>query len=193
MFFIGDEEKRREEQATWDGHTSTADVTSKRAMTGISVEDQIKAIHHSQGLLEDSSQTAKMNAHQAMMGAQIKPPIPGGSVMIPPPPMPPKPLVNLAPPVMSSMPPPLPSQTSFVAPPPIVQPLMEDVLPASKRLKTGEDSLLPESEFLALHDSKGPVTFFVQVPHVPDKPEWNLNGQTISLVLPLSETVSFYS
>lgn len=163
-------------------------MTSKRAMTGISVEDQIKAIHHSQGLLEDTSQAAKMN--QAMMGAQIKPVIPSGGVMIPPPPMPPKPLVNLAPPVMSNMPPPLPPQTSFVVPPPIAQPLMEDLLPASKRLKTGEDSLMPESEFLALHDSKGPVTFFVQVPHVPDKPEWNLNGQTISLVLPLSETVN---
>jgi splicing factor 3A subunit 1 len=37
--------------ATWDGHTSSAEATSKRALTGISLEDQIKAIHQSQGLI----------------------------------------------------------------------------------------------------------------------------------------------
>ena len=166
------------EPVTWDGYSSTADVTSKRAMTGISVEDQIKAIHQSQGLLDvDSSKIGP-----SVINTQQPPRMPF------PPQMPPKPVVNLAPPINPVVP--------QFAPPPVQPPppaihqfdTNED-LPASKRLKTAEESLVPEKDFLALHDAKGPVRFHVQLPVVPEKPEWNLNGQTITLVLPLTETV----
>ena len=42
---IGEEDKRREEKAIWDGHSVTMEKATKRAMTGITVEDQIKQIH----------------------------------------------------------------------------------------------------------------------------------------------------
>ena len=38
--------------------------------------------------------------------------------------------------------------------------------------------------------SQSTVTFRVAVPNVTDKPEWKLNGQIISLALPLTDTVS---
>ena len=68
------------------------------------------------------------------------------------------------------------------APPPA-----EDDGPPSKKAKS-EEALIPEAEFLA--KSSGPVTFTVQVPKVPDKSEWKLNGQTVNLTLPLTDNVS---
>ncbi|XP_077977951.1 splicing factor 3A subunit 1-like [Glandiceps talaboti] len=59
--------------------------------------------------------------------------------------------------------------------------------PPSKRQKT-EDALIPEQQFLAKNPS--PVSFKVQVPSMPDKPEWNLKGQTMTLTLPLTDQVS---
>jgi len=35
------------------------------------------------------------------------------------------------------------------------------------------------------------VTFKVQVPVVPDKPEWKLNGQQLTITLPITDPVSF--
>lgn len=192
---IIDEEKRRElEQSTWE---SSSDTTSKRALGGISVEDQIKAIHQSQGLLDDSGVVAQSGSRIGPTVTQqqqqppphqlsMKPP----SMMAPPPMMPPKPLVNLAPPIPSGAPFGVPPSVPNIAPPTSSLLLSDDLQPASKRLKTGEDNLIPENEFLSMHEAKGPVTFYVHLPLVPEKPEWNLNGQLISLVLPLTETVS---
>merc|ERR1719510_801631 len=53
----------------------------------------------------------------------------------------------------------------------------------------GEDNLMPEADFLARNVS--PVTFRVLVPNVgADKPEWKLNGQMLSVTLPLSDPIS---
>jgi len=59
--------------------------------------------------------------------------------------------------------------------------------PPSKRSRT-EDQLVPEHDFLTQH--KGPVTFQVQVPNMLDKSEWKLGGQSFSITLPLTDTVS---
>merc|ERR1712179_582437 len=59
-----------------------------------------------------------------------------------------------------------------------IQPNMDDDEPASKRQRT-EENLIPEGEFLARNLS--PVTFKVMVPQMPDKPEWKLDGQILSL------------
>ena len=59
--------------------------------------------------------------------------------------------------------------------------------PPNKRSRT-EENLIPEEQFLARHS--GPVTLSVAVPSVPDKPEWKLDGQMMSLTLPLTETVN---
>ena len=37
---------------------------------------------------------------------------------------------------------------------------------------------------------QGPVSFKVQVPNHPDKPEWQLNGQSLTFTLPLTDNVS---
>merc|ERR550519_3081869 len=59
--------------------------------------------------------------------------------------------------------------------------------PQAKRQRT-EDNLIPEGEFMARNLS--PVTFKLSVPMMSDKPEWNLQGQMLSLTMPLTETVA---
>ena len=49
-------------------------------------------------------------------------------------------------------------------------------------------NLMPEADFLAQNVS--PVTFRVVVPNAQDNPEWKLNGQMLSVTLPLSDTIS---
>lgn len=167
-------------------------MTSKRAMSGISVEEQIKAIHQSQGLLEEIAHgKIGPTAQPSVTPLMSVPSQPMASLAPPPPPSlmsKPAVAVNLAPPVIppSGMPFGMSVQQSGVH----QFDTLADDLPASKRLKTGEDNLVPEKDFLDIHEANGPVKFHVQLPHVPDKPEWNLNGQTISLVLPLTETVA---
>jgi splicing factor 3A subunit 1 len=58
--------------------------------------------------------------------------------------------------------------------------------PPNKKTRQ-EDNLIPEDVFMQHH--KGPVTIQVQVPNVSDKPEWKLNGQTLSITIGLSETI----
>lgn len=55
-------------------------------------------------------------------------------------------------------------------------------------METAESNLIPEGEFLAKNAS--PVCFNVQIPSMPDKSEWKLDGKTISLTLPLTDQVS---
>src|SRR4051812_274688 len=46
----GEENENTRNEPQYDGHSNSMEMASKRAMTGISLEDQIKAIHQSQGL-----------------------------------------------------------------------------------------------------------------------------------------------
>lgn len=71
-------------------------------------------------------------------------------------------------------------------PVPSSRPTDEDE-PSAKKAKT-EEQLVPENDFLALN--KGPVTFRVQVPNMMDKSEWKLTGQSFTITLPLTDTVS---
>jgi splicing factor 3A subunit 1 len=63
----------------------------------------------------------------------------------------------------------------------------QDDEPSAKKAKT-EEQLVPENVFLSQHP--GPVTFRVLVPNVTDKSEWKLNGQTFSITLPMTDSVS---
>ena len=49
------------EGSIWDGHGSSMEKASKRAMSGITLEDQIRAIHTSKGLLDDPNASAAMS------------------------------------------------------------------------------------------------------------------------------------
>lgn len=109
-----------------------------------------------------------MRAPPGMLAMAQGGPPPLGFVPMPPPMAPP-----LAPP--PEMPP----------PPPSLPPLDDE--PPNKKSKT-EESLIPEAEFLARN--QGPVTVRVQVPGAQDKPEWKLQGQMLTLTLPLTDTVS---
>ena len=87
--------------------------------------------------------------------------------------MPPPPFVNPSPPV---------------APPVHSRDAEED--PGSKKTRTepAEAHLIPEDVFLSSNPS--PVSFGVQIPHMPDKVEWKLDGKTINLILPLTDQVT---
>ena len=63
--------------------------------------------------------------------------------------------------------------------------------PATKKSKMDagpEANLVPENVFMLKH--KGPVTFQVQVPNIPEKTEWKCNGQKIFLTIPITDPVS---
>lgn len=74
----------------------------------------------------------------------------------------------------------------FQGGPPPLHPEPSDE-PAAKKQKT-EENLIPEEEFIASNPS--PVTFQIIVPQVGDKPEWKLNGQTFTLTLPPTDSIS---
>jgi splicing factor 3A subunit 1 len=82
------------------------------------------------------------------------------------------------------MPPDMSGMHAMGMPPGLLPPVAEDE-PSSKKQKT-EDNLIPEDEYIAANPE--PVNVQIVVPQVPDKPEWQLNGQTINLTLPLTET-----
>lgn len=42
---IGEEERRRDERVTWDGHTSSVEAATRAARAHITLEDQIQQIH----------------------------------------------------------------------------------------------------------------------------------------------------
>lgn len=88
--------------------------------------------------------------------------------------------------------PPMPSMPPFMAPGHLPPPAplddpSEPMEPASKKQRT-EDSLIPEEEFLASHS--GTLSLNISVPNMPEKPELNLNGQTLSVTLNLTDMVS---
>ena len=123
----------------------------------------------------------------------------------PPPPEPPKSVVAAPAPVVSAIVPPVapmivgvPMRPAMVVPAPVFAPapppvfiqqsqMLEDDEPSAKRSRT-EENLIPEEIFMARNPST--VTMQVSVPSVPDKPEWKLEGQMLSITLSLSDTVN---
>ncbi|KAG9290545.1 hypothetical protein G9A89_020915 [Geosiphon pyriformis] len=55
---IGEEEEKRKriekEKVVWDGHTASINMATQRAAAGVSIDEQIAAIHRSKGLTSDS-------------------------------------------------------------------------------------------------------------------------------------------
>jgi hypothetical protein len=72
----------------------------------------------------------------------------------------------------------------------VPMPPPSEEMPAKRsRIEQAEGDFIPEQQFIASHP--GPVIIKVQVASVPDKTEWNLKGQTLSLTLPIEDLVSF--
>ena len=89
--------------------------------------------------------------------------------------MPPPPFVDPNPPVA----PPMPNKRDAD---------MDDMIGKKSRSEPAEANLIPEDVFLS--SNPNPVTFGVQIPHMPDKGEWKLDGNTIRLTLPPTDQVS---
>ena len=206
---MGEEDKAKEaaEKAGWDGHASSSEVAARNARQNISINEQIEQIHRTKGLIPDSSREKigpKVTAPNPAPPPQPPQVTAAPPVQPAPPPapfpmhMPPQPV---APPAQLIMPPPPPvmvapspfymTPTAPVymvpepdrAPPP--PPPAADEPPVKK---AREDNFIPEAEWMA--KNPGTVTFRVMIPNMPDKPEWQLNGQTITLTHPLSDTVA---
>jgi len=171
---MGEEEKLAGEKVTWDGHSSSAEAAARAARANISLDDQIAQIHRQKGLIPDQQDSK--------------------TVVVAAPPQPAVQQVQMVPPMIVGV----PMRPAMVVPTPVfvptrqmapvyIQPSMDDDEPASKRQRT-EENLIPEGEFLARNLS--PVTFKVMVPQMPDKPEWKLDGQILSLTLQLTDTVN---
>ena len=159
---------------TWDGHATSAESAARAARVNVSLDDQIAQIHRQKGLMEESL--------PSLPKVVVAPPAPA-------------PVASMVPPMIVGV----PMRPAMVVPAPVYVPpappvyiqgsaaIMEEDEPPNKRSRT-EENLIPEDQFLARNP--GPVTLSVAVPSVPDKPEWKLDGQMMSLSLPLTETVN---
>ena len=210
---MGEEEVRKDEKVTWDGHSSTAESASRAARANISINEQIEQIHRNKGFLAEKDKIGpsvisnppqppvQMTAPPVAAPPVVAPPVAPPTIRAPPAPpvvaMVPRP--PIAPPVMMAPNP----QPFFMGGPPQGFPPMgaapdmggppQEIMlpdadePANKRPR-GEDYLIPERDFLA--HNQGPVHFRVLCPIVNDKPEWNLTGQSIAMSIALTDTIS---
>ncbi|XP_057292699.1 splicing factor 3A subunit 1-like [Hydractinia symbiolongicarpus] len=108
--------------------------------------------------------------------------------MLPPNMMMPPQMQNMPPHQPGFMPPPMPSTgiegNQLVLPSPA-----EDEEPATKKARVEtETDLVPEDTFVA--QNRLPVTFRVQVPELPDKTEWQCQGQVLKICLPVTDQCS---
>jgi splicing factor 3A subunit 1 len=199
---LGEEEPRKDDRVTWDGHTSSVEAATRAASRNITLEDQIHQIHKVKGLLPDEEKE-KIGPKPATSGAGMKQTTSihqsmsvGGQQIHhhSAPPMPPVPQVQPVPVMMMPMRPPMipppfpfvPNPMAPLAPAPPVHEIPDEEPPNKK--SRSEDNLIPEAVFLQNH--KGPVTVQIQVPQVSDKPEWRLNGQMLSINLQLTDAIS---
>ncbi|KFD51600.1 hypothetical protein M513_07479 [Trichuris suis] len=206
---LGEEDVRRiDPKAIWDGHSVSVEATVKAAQAEISLEDQIAQIHRAQGLLPDKekdrigpkvvsdSEAASKemptaatapSSQKAPYTAPAPAPVLASSHLVKPVVMVPTAGMNVLTggmyqPVVTGMPPPA-SRLQYPTG-------GFDQEPSAKRQKTFEETLQPEDDWLKLYQDRGPIDVKVQLPIVPEKPEWKLNGNTLNIQLNLTDQVS---
>lgn len=112
---IGEEDKKKDDKVTWDGHTSSVEAATRAARANITLEEQIHQIHKVKGLLPDEekekigpkpvqSRSAEL---QHMAAAAVAAAKPQATLKAPPKPPAPKPIAppQPPPPTMQPMPP----------------------------------------------------------------------------------------
>lgn len=125
---LGEEETRKDDRVTWDGHTSSVEAATRAARANITLEDQIHQIHKVKGLLPDEEKekigpkpipgtvvNAK-NQHMQQQQQQQNSSIVGT----------PKPAMiahHSAPPMPPHVPPPVPVMMMPMRPPPMIRKL----------------------------------------------------------------------
>lgn len=157
----------------WENQATSIEKGAKRTLTATSVEDQLRTI---QGIAEEDKGVSKMGQmppHMHQQSIPQMPPMNQGYKTFPNIPTHPTQQQQAPAPVYEA---------------PRVSQQLTDVAEESapKRQKT-EEQLIPEATFLETHS--GAVRFNVQIPNMPDKPEWNLKGQLIPFTMPWTETV----
>ncbi|XP_001607186.2 splicing factor 3A subunit 1-like [Nasonia vitripennis] len=118
---IGEEDKKKDDKVTWDGHTSSVEAATRAARANITLEEQIHQIHKVKGLLPDEEKEkigpkpASRAAELSQMAAAAAKP--QATLKAPPKPPAPKPIPQPQP----AQPPPPPQMTIPMAMP---QPMM---------------------------------------------------------------------
>ncbi|XP_066246637.1 splicing factor 3A subunit 1 [Euwallacea similis] len=111
---IGEEETRKDEKVTWDGHTSSVEAATRAARANITLEEQIHQIHKVKGLLPDEEKEKIGPKNVTGTVTKLKIPQPPVIKQPPAPPQPPKP----------------PVITQSAAPQPIALPVQPPILTA---------------------------------------------------------------
>ncbi|XP_012268449.2 splicing factor 3A subunit 1 [Athalia rosae] len=145
---IGEEDKKKDDKVTWDGHTSSVEAATRAARANITLEEQIHQIHKVKGLLPDeekekigpkpanratelSHMAAAASKPQATLKAPPKPPAPKP---MPVPTQPPPPNIGMT---TMGIPQPIMPQPSMmmmapmppIRPPPLMTPAMSPFMP----------------------------------------------------------------
>ncbi|XP_063931395.1 splicing factor 3A subunit 1-like [Zophobas morio] len=201
--------EKDKEKVIWDGFASSASAVSAAAQASVTHDDRAKALERN---MAENAEADKIGPGN--INASVPPPIPAPPVTLPPfaGSMPPPPLGMpggppgfMAPPLNMNfpgrpnflpgmpMPPGMPpgfisnmqglppnmfppmtglhARPYFGQPPPFLDP---------KRVKVDETGAMEAPT----------VTFKIVVPHVPDKPEWNLSGQIVDAELKITQTIA---
>lgn len=109
---LGEEETRKDERVTWDGHTSSVEAATRAARANITLEDQIHQIHKVKGLLPDEEK--EKIGPKPVAGAPSTSKIPTSVSAVP---MPTQPQQPVQPPVQPAMPIPPPMMMPPMRPP----------------------------------------------------------------------------
>lgn len=129
---IGEEDKKKDDKVTWDGHTSSVEAATRAARANITIEEQIHQIHKVKGLLPDEEKekigpkpvTGNVSSTGMTQGTPA-PPVSVVSAPKGPPPLPPPPKAPPLPPAPLPPPPGLvPQPPIMMVPAPIRPPLM---------------------------------------------------------------------
>ncbi|XP_015509972.1 splicing factor 3A subunit 1 [Neodiprion pinetum] len=145
---IGEEDKKKDDKVTWDGHTSSVEAATRAARANITLEEQIHQIHKVKGLLPDeekekigpkpatraaelSHMAAAASKPQATLKAPPKPPAPKP---VPVPAQPPPPSIGMSTmgipqPIMPQPPMMMMAPMPPIRPPPLMTPAMSPFMP----------------------------------------------------------------
>nr|CAG8507449.1 15628_t:CDS:10 [Entrophospora candida] len=156
---------RKKEKVVWDGHTASINMATQRAAAGVSIDEQIAAIHRSKGLTRQTPPPGIPIANTTSLQPPPPPPTPISATS--------SPNVPISP-VQQTNKPTRPAEEDVDSTPP----------PILKRQKIDNGAsiapiLVSEEEWLATHQVS--INIQVQCPTIPEKPEWNCQGQVIVL------------
>lgn len=148
---IGEEDKKKDDKVTWDGHTSSVEAATRAARANITLEEQIHQIHKVKGLLPDeekekigpkpanraaelSHMAAAASKPQATLKAPPKPPapkppVPAVPAQPPPPPAMTMPTMGIPQPMMPQAPMMMMAPMPPIRPPPLMTPAMSPFMP----------------------------------------------------------------